>query len=161
MENDRVTYKRIPNNMNWWVLIFLVGIYIWLIFAYIHQWGNNPINKTVLIIIAVIYIVFWFVFVGGRNWEYKVIIDNKFVIFTSDLWFPCKIMIANINSVRIEQVARMLPGRIKLVGKNIEKHSFDSVKQAVSIQLKDGKIYQIAIKDAEKIKEEIEKRMNK
>jgi len=43
--------------------------------------------------------------------------------------------------------------------RNIEIISFDFVKQAVSIQLKSGKIYQIAIKDTEKIKEEIEKRM--
>jgi len=36
-----------------------------------------------------------------------------------------------------------------------------SASRAVRIQMRSGKVYQIAIKDAERIKEEIEKRMIK
>jgi len=49
---------------------------------------------------------------------------------------------------------------IYIPGKNTAKYQFDFfVSHAIRIQMISGKIYQIATKDAERIKEEIEKRM--
>ena len=147
MTNNQTTYKFVK--INWWIVLIFGGSYIWMIFAYIHQWGNNPIDKTGLIIFTVIWIIV--LFASGRS---KAIIDDKFVTFRTDLWIPIKIPFAKIKSVSIEQVRLMYFGE-----KNTERFSFDFVKQAVIIRLKSGKIYQIAIKDPQKIKEEIEKRM--
>jgi len=149
MENNSITYKRVK--INWWLILIFAGFYVWMIFTYIHQWGNNPLDKAGLIIMSVIWT---FVYIGiGR---FKVIIDDNHVVFRSDVWIPVKIPFAKIKSVSVEQVALMYFGE-----KNTERYSFDLVKRAVIIKLKNGKIYQIAIKNAERIKEEIEKRMNK
>jgi len=147
MKNNQITYKRVK--INWWVFIIFGGIHAWMIFAYIHQWGTNPVDKTEPIIMSIIW-VFTYILLG----RFKVIIDDNFVIFRSDVWIPVKIPIFMIDKVSVKKVGLM----INVQGKN-EKYYFDFVKQAVSIQLKNGKIYQIGIKDAEKIKEEIEKRM--
>ena len=122
--------------------------------------GYNPISRVG--IIGIITITCVFAFVGC--WRYKVIIDDKFVMFKFNVWappIPSKILIANIKNVTIEQVIRMFPGKIIFIEENIEKYYFDFVKKALSLQMKSGNNYKIAIKNAEKIKEEIEKRINK
>jgi len=52
MENNYIAYKRVK--INWWMIVLFVGLYTCLIFAYIHQRGNNPIGNTGLIIISII-----------------------------------------------------------------------------------------------------------
>ena len=146
MEN-RIMYKRIK--INWWVIIPFVVTYVWMIFAYIHLWGNSPVGKAGLIFVGIIWIVVWFLI--GRP---ILTIDEKFVTLKTDLWTYVEIHVKQIKDVSI--VNMNLLGRVNA---KFEKHFFDFVKQAVSIKLKNGKTYQIAIKDAEKIKEEIEKRM--
>ena len=216
MINNRI-YKRVK--VNWWIILIFVGINVWMIFAHIHQWGNNPIDKTGLLFIsAAIWVMFfvctprfkmiiddksvilikvnwWFIliivgfyvlvvfsyinqlsgssrsismtgfiimtiiwililFLGGR---FKVIINRYNSNFSHrgpDFWSPIKIPIVDINNVSVKQI-----GLIKISGKWIDSYIIDFVKQNVCIQMKNRKIYQIAIKDAERIKDEIEKRM--
>ena len=151
MENNYIAYKRVK--INWLFIIIFVGIHLRIIYLYVHQLGNNPVSETGLIIFNIMWI-FIYILIG----RYKLIIDDDFVIFRSDLWVPINIPIVKIISVSIKQVnvAQM----INIPGKD-EKHYFDFVKQAIIIKLESGKTYQIAIKDAKRIKEEIEKRMIK
>ena len=83
-------------------------------------------------------------------------IDDKFVIFKTSLVTHLKIPIANIKNVSIELVTKL---KFAIVNKYFVRCYFDFVKQTIKIQLKNGMIYQLHIKDAEKIKEEIEKRI--
>ena len=161
MEN-RAIYKRVK--INWWVILLFVGISggigIQMIFAYIHQWGNNPIpNMTALILLETFLVVPIIValFIFGR---FKLIIDDNFVIIRTGLWTQCKVSYASINKISVRQYTKFATGSIKFSGKN-RIISFDFINQFVKIQLKNGKNYWIAIKNAEKIKEEIEKRMIK
>jgi len=132
-----------------------------MLFSYFHQWGNRPLTKTGFIITATfmaIVIIICLCFC----WRFILKIDDKFAIFRADLHVMFKIPIAKIKNVNIERLERAcIVGGVRCPGKNIERIGFDFVKQVVSIQLGNGKIYQIAVKDAEDIKEEIEKRMNK
>jgi len=145
--NNQEIYKRVK--INWWIIIIFGGFHVWMIFAYIHQWGNNPIDEAGLIIMSIIWF-FIYIFLG----RFKVIIDNNYAVFRSDLWVPVKIPITAIKNISVIRVGLM----VNVPGKN-EKYYFDFVNQAVRIQLKNGMVYQIAIKNAQKIKDEIEKRM--
>ena len=148
--NNQTTYKRIK--INWWVFILFGGFHIWMIFAYIHQWGNNPIDKAGLIKVSIIWI-FIYIFIG----RFKVIINDNFAVFCSDVWIPIKILISMIDKVSVKKASMM---GMSIPFSNVKNYQFDfSASHAVCIQIKNGKLYQIAIKDAEKIKEEIEKRM--
>jgi hypothetical protein len=150
MKNSQSTYKRIK--VNWWIVILLGGTYVLCIFAYICQWGDRPIEhvadllKIGLILLAVL------VFAG----RFKVIVNDDYAIFRSDVWVPIKIPVSMINSVSVKKAAAT---GMNFPGSKVKYYQFDFVNQAVSINLKSGKTYKITIKDAEKIKEEIEKRM--
>ena len=158
MKNNRETYKRVK--INWWLILLFLGVNgglcVWMIFAYIHQWGNNPIpNKTFLTVSVTIFVLATIVpliFV----WRFKVTIDDKFVIFKVSLAMHIKISIVNIKNVSVKQVSWT---NLYISEKNTEKFYFGFVKQAVKIQMINGKTYEIGIRNAEKIKEEIEKRM--
>ena len=160
MKNNPEIYKRVK--INWEILLFVLavfaGIYVRMIFAYIHQWGNRPVTKTGLIVMAILllgtFIFSWFC--GGR---FIVKIDDNLVIVRTDVYKMFKIKIANIKSVNIERLNRAWLGGVAFPGKKKERIHIDFVKQMVSITVKSDKVYQIAIKDAQKIKEEIEKRM--
>ena len=145
MEN-RIIYKRIK--INWWVFIIFGGIHVRMIFAYIYQLGN----ETGFIILSIIWF-FIYIFIG----RFKVIIDDNFAIFRTDLWMPVKIPFFKIEKVSVKRLHLM---DLYIPDKNTIKYQFDFfASYGVRIQMKSGKIYQIASKDAERIKEEIEKRM--
>ena len=149
--NSQTTYKRVK--INWWVIILFGGICVRIIFVYISQWGNIPVIEPSLMFLVVTFLGALF-FLG----RFKVIINDNCAIFRSDIWVPVKIPISMIENVSVKQVPLM---EMYIPGGNTVKYQFDFVTQAVSIMLKSGKIYQIAIKDAERIKEEIEKQMIK
>jgi hypothetical protein len=143
------TYKRIK--INWWIILPLAGMYIWMIFAYIYQWGDKPIDKDSFIAVTVIWVVI-LVWIG----RFKVIINNNFAIFRSDVWTPVKIPINRIEKV----IAKKTPMVTTIPLKKIFRvYYFNYTAQAVFIQLKNGKTYRIYIKNAGEIKEEIEKRI--
>ena len=149
MENNNILYKRVKNH--WWIFLLFAGCFVWMIFAYIHQWGNNPPTKASLIIIAIIFVTALMLFHPGR---FVFTIDNEFVSFKSAYWGRVKIHITQIKDVNVEKMSFF-----KMYAKRYEYHDFTG--QVLKIQTKSDMVYQIAIKDAEKIKEEIEKRINK
>jgi len=164
--SNRETYKRVK--INWWVFIIFGGIHVLMILSYIHQWGNKPLTMAGLIFISIFWI-FIYIFLGWR----KVMICDKFVIFKQYLPRYNKIEIAQIKDVSVVNVSILnvlywnmgifwdMYGDINtyMSMKFPEKYSFDFVKQTVIIKLKSGKTYQIAIKDAERVKKEIESQM--
>ena len=149
--NSQATYKRVK--INWWIIIIMVAPYVPIISAYVYHWDNSPVIKLSLIFHAVILIII--LLLGGR---FKVIISDNYAVFRSDVWVPVKIPISMIENVSVKQVSIL---EMNIPGSGLKKYSFDFVKQAVNINLKNGRVYQIAIKDAERIKEEIEKQMLK
>jgi len=150
MKNNRETYKRVY--INWGLIIIFGGINAWMIFAYIHQWGTKPIDEVWLAILSILLLPIYILF--GR---YKVIIDDNYAIFRTDVWITSKIPIFMIDKVSVKKSS--LVG-MKTFGSKFTQYQFDFVvKQDVIIQLINGKTYQIGIRNAEKIKEEIEKRM--
>ena len=83
-------------------------------------------------------------------------IDDEFVvIFGSSYWDTIKIHVTQIKDVNVGKVSIRMYARnyVKLV------YLFDFTRQTVKIQTKSDRVYQIAIKNAQKIKEEIEKRI--
>jgi len=145
--------------------LFFGGIHIWMIFAYIHQWGNKPVDEVGLILFSIIWI-FIYIFIGWR----KVVICNKFVMIRVGLPLYNKMEIVQIKDVRVVNVSilnviywnmGMYYGdfNTRMNMKFPEKYSFDFVRQTVIIKLANGKYYQIAIKDAERVKSEIERQM--
>ena len=149
--NCQATYKRVK--INWWIIIIMVAPYVPIISAYVYHWDNSPVIQPLSLIFHAIMIVTLLLL--GR---FKVIINDNYAVFRSDVWVPVKIPISMIENVSVKQVPLM---EMYIPGGNTVKYQFDFVTQAVSIMLKSGKIYQIAIKDAERIKEEIEKQMIK
>ena len=163
MEHNIITYKRVK--INWWVFILFGGIHVWMMFAYIHQWGNRPIDETGLIIMSIIWIFIYILF----GWR-KLMICDKFVIFRSGLPLYNEMEIVQIKDVSIANVSILnvmywnwgmmySDAGMRMGMKFPDKYSFDLVKQTVIIKLKNGKTYQIAIKDAERVKIEIERQM--
>jgi hypothetical protein len=149
MKNSQtIKYKR--GNVRWWVLLILWGIYVHMIFGYIHQWGNNPIQKSGLIIFGVVWIVVSVLVIFIRL---IVTIDDDFVKFKS---FNSD---KKIHFTQIEDVSVEKENFIRHFKLGEEYHDFTN--QVLKIQTKSGKIYQIAIKNAQKIKAEIEKRISK
>ena len=147
MENIR-TYKQFKIVWRFVVIVYTL-LYVLMIFAYIHQWGNKPIDKTGLvnlgIIFAIVLILIWLA--CGR---FTMKFYDKFALVRSFSWIWLEIPFKNINNVSMERVKRNIPYKINFVGRNIEIYHVNFVKKAVSITMKNGEIYQIAIRNAEK-----------
>jgi len=140
--------------VNWWMILIIVGFYVLVIFGYINQisGSSRAISKTGFMIMTIVWILV--LFLAGR---FKVIINHYNANFSHkgpDFWSPTKIQIVDVKNVSVKQI-----GLKKVSGKWIDNYIIDFVKKNVCVQMKNGKVYQIAIKDAERIKEEIEKRM--
>ena len=155
--NNRVIYKRVK--INWWIILILVimlaGIYANMTFAYIHQWGNSPVDEAGLIILAIMWIGVSVLIFAGR---FTLTIDDKFLVvkFGSYGW-NIKIHVTQIKDVSIEKMSFWT--FLKTLSRYGRLHPFDFTGQTVKILTKGGTVYKIAIKNAQKIKEEIEKRM--
>jgi hypothetical protein len=145
MKNKQVTYR---GKMHWWGILILWGFYVHMIFAYIHQWGNNPVNGAALVIFAIIWIMISVLLFSER---FILTIDDEFVKFKY-YGDPVKIHVTQIKDVSVEKMSFF-----KIYAKLYQYYDFTG--QFLKIQTKSGRIYQFAIRDAQKIKEEIEKRM--
>ena len=152
--NNKITYT---GNIQWWIILFFWGFYVWMIFGYIHQWGNNPINMAGLIFFGILWILVSALVLASR---FFLTIDDKFVILKSLILGTVTIDISQIKDVSVKKMnifkiyAKMYA---KMYAKGFECHDFTG--KVLKIQTKNGKEYQFAIKDAQNIKEEIEKRM--
>ena len=153
MENNYIAYKRVK--INWFMIIFFIGSYVHMIFAYIHQWGDNPVTKPTLIIFAVVWIIILL-----HIWRFILTVDDEFVIFRSTLWTMVRVPVTAINSVYVKQFA--LKDCI-IPEKKDKNYQCDFTWKALVIELKNGKTYRITLtfKNAQIVKKEIEKRMIK
>ena len=165
--NNIPTYKRVK--INWWIIILFGGTHVLMLLSYIHQWGSRPFSMSELIVMFIIMSIIWIFIYMLLGWR-KVMIDDKFVIFRSGFPLYNKIEIAQIKDISIVNVnilnvmywnwGMMYSDTGMLIGMKFpEKYSFDLVKQTVIVKLKNGKTYQIAIKDAERVRKEIERQM--
>ena len=150
--NNQEIYKCVK--INWLLIIVFVVTQIYMIYGCVHQWGNRFSKEVVIFSMIICILILLF------SLRAKVLIDSNYATFRlSYRWISVKIPIAKIENVSIEQVSFF--ETVQFRGKNAKKYTFDNVKRAVIIQLKNDKVYQISIKNAEEIKEEIEKRMIK
>ena len=141
------------------LVVVYAGIFFYMFFAYIHQSSNNPMTVTAAFVVMgylLALVTISCVFGAGR---FIVKIDD-FVTVKTDLLIFMKIKVANIQTVNVKYLTRH-----RLIGgcfqnKIIEIIVLDFVKQMVSIKVKSGKNYQIVTKNAQEIKEEIEKRIS-
>ena len=140
------------------VFVIYIAIYVFIIFAYIYQWGNNPIPKVGFIIFSVLWIAI-LLFVWLFSGRLKIIIDDNNVIFRSDARAVIKAPIAMVRKVDVKQVSSFEP--LYFQGKKTQNFQFGLSNQSVIIHLKDGKVFRFSIKNAQEIKDEIEKRMTK
>jgi len=148
MKNNQIIFR---SKIHWWILLFLWGIYVFMIFAYIHQWGNNPTSKTTLVIFGILFsFISVLLFVMRR---FSLTIDNNFVILKSYSLGTVKIHISQIKDVSV--------GKMSFSDHRFAKQDecHDLTGQFVKIHVRNDKVYRFAIKNAQKIKEEIEKRM--
>ena len=146
--NNQTIYKQ--TTINWWAILLWLGINVWMIFAYIYQWGNNPIGKGSLIIFPFLFAILILARAysdGKPIWKVIMEIDDKSFTIKTDLYGRIKISIDEIKNIDIEQQAKVSVWE-RFLG-----------KQVVNIQLKSGKTNKFTIRDAQKVKEEIEKRM--
>ena len=154
--HNQETYKRFK--IKWWLIQILAGIlaFVFLLFLLMTLGGNKPLDKTGFVISITIIAVLYGICICLGGWS-KLIINDCFAIFRFDLLTVVKIPIASIRDISTERVAKL--DFLFFPKKDFVKCFFDFVKQAVRIEMKSGKIYQITIKNAQEIKEEIEKRM--
>jgi hypothetical protein len=152
MKDNQTKYMR--GKIHWWIILILWAFYVWAIFAYIHQWGNNPIPKIGLVILGGRWVV---MSVGVSAMRHILTIDNKFVFITFGQSWEIKVHITQIKDVSVVKLS--FSDYKKMLSPRGTQYLFDFTRQAVKIDTKSGNFYQITIKDAQKIKEEIEKRM--
>ena len=148
MENN-ITYKRVK--INWWIIILFGATHLLIILNLFLDGNIGSGTIAVSIIFIFLYITL------GR---FKLIINDDFVVFRSDIFSllntPIK-KIKNISTIQLDYFSMASNNRRQDI---VKKYYFDfTAKQAIIIELKNGKIYWFSIKDAEKVKEEIEKRM--
>ena len=88
----------------------------------------------------------------------KITIDNDYITFGSRIYNRAKIRLTDISRVDVQKVPFS-----KMINYSFEMENayFDFVKQAIIIRLYNDKVYKIAVKNAQEIKDEIEKRMKK
>jgi len=144
MKNNRETYKRVK--INWWVvltwsaLFFLTSIILYILF-------RNGIFISMALPTCVIL----------TELRYILTVDDNFITFRTDIRTSFKIALSDMENVHITQAP--LHG-MNLPWKKVKLYSFDVFeKDVVSIQLRNGKTYQLHIKNAQIVKEEIEKRI--
>ena len=156
---DNRVYKRVK--IHWWVIIILMGFVVWMIFAYIHQWGNNPVDKAGLVIFSIMFVGSSILIFTER---YILTIDDKFVFFKfgSSSGWTIKIHVTQVEDARVEEwnFRTYTKCAKEMYYRRGTLYVFNFTRQALKIETKSGKIYRIAIRNAEKVKEEIEKRMS-
>ena len=128
MENNYITYKRVK--INWWPFILFAYVNVRIIYQFGTNPMDNPINMKGLIAVNTI-LVLGCVFVG----RFKVIIDDNFAVFRTDVLIPIKISIFMIDKVSIMQNRRSR--LVYIPFSNVKGYQFDYLSSyAVSIQLK-------------------------
>jgi hypothetical protein len=147
-------YKRFY--FNWVICILWVLITTWITFAYIHKWGNNPIDTAS-------YIIFLIIFLGTFAGVYclRIIINEtcievKFGVFVRKV-IPFKI-IKEVNL--IENKYKYSPSKSGL--KDFRSYQWPTLdKKAVEIKLWNKTAIIIGTNKPSELFEELKRRIDK
>jgi hypothetical protein len=145
-----IRYKKFQ--FAWIIIVVLIISIIWMTFAYIHQWGNNPLDVFG-------YIFFMSLFGGILSAFYGITIivtDKHLKIKFGIGLYSKKIDLASINTVVVVKTPFCYGYGIRFIPNGI-LYNLGS-KNAIEIKLKKKKqVIQIGTDDLEKLKEAVEK----
>jgi hypothetical protein len=147
-----IKYKKFQ--FAWIIVVLYIIVIVWMTFAYINQWGNNPIDVYGYIFIMTLFSVILLVFYGMTI----IVTDKHLKIKFGIGLYTKKIDLASINTLTIVKTpicyvyGSIIPnGLIYNLGR----------KQGIEIQLKKKKqVIQIGTNDLEKLKEAVEKSLS-
>ena len=145
-----IKYKKFQ--FGWIVVVVFIIFIVWMTFAYIHQWGNNPIDVYG-------YIFFMTLFGGILLTFYGITIivtDKQLKIKFGIGVYTKKIDLVTINSVSVVKTPICNGYGIRILTNGLLFNV--SGKHAIEIKLKKKKdVIQIGTNDWEKLKDAVEK----
>jgi hypothetical protein len=145
-----VKYKKFQ--FGWFIVIMFTIVIIWMTFAYIHQWGNNPVDIYG-------YILFMTIFGGVLLTFYGmtvIVTDNHLKIKFGVGIYSKKVDLSAIKSVTIQKYQFYCGYGIRLLPDGILYNV--SGKHAIEIKFKSKKTrILIGTNDWENLKDVIEK----
>ena len=146
-----IHYKRFY--FNWFICIVWVFIITWITFAYIHKWGNNPIDTAG-------YIIFLIIFLGTFAGVYClcITIDDKKVEVKFGIFVKKVVYFSNISQVNlIENKYKYSPSKSGLKDfRSYQWHTFD--RKAVEIKLRNHTGIILGTKNATELYNELKRR---
>ena len=116
----------------------------------VNHWSDGSVYKIILGAFILLYTLVYIL--AGRQ---KMTIKDDLIMFHTSFWLMTKISIAQIEDIKVTKSNTRIKDGVK--PKKILFNQFSN--EALFIRLNTGKAYHIIIKNAEQIKEEIEKRM--
>ena len=146
-------YKKFQ--FGWVIVVIFLVIIVWMTFAYIYQWGNNPIDKFGYILMTLLLGAFLLVFCGMT-----VIVTDRHIKIKLGIGIMVKkVELQSITSVEIVHVPLLYGYGIRIIPGGTLYNV--SGKYAVLIRFKDRKrILQIGTNDGENLKKAIENRIS-
>lgn len=135
----------------WTIVAVFTIVMIWLTFAYIFQWGNNPVDIYGYVFLLTLFTVILLTFYGVTI----TVTDKHLSIKFGAGLYTKKIELKSIHSLAVVKTSlcngygiRIIPdGLLYKIGG----------KQAIEIRLKSKRqVIQVGTKDTEKLKEAIE-----
>lgn len=140
----------------WVIVIMFIIIIVFMTFAYINQWGNNPIDLYEFIFFLTLFGGLLLVFYGMT-----VIVTDKHLKIKFGIGIYTKtIDLSTVKSVTIQKYPIYCGYGIRILPKGLLYNV--SGKHAIEIKLKDKKnVIQIGTNDWDNLKEAIEKNIVK
>jgi hypothetical protein len=148
-----IKYKKFQ--FGWVVVVAFIIIIVWMTFAYIHQWGNNPIDKYGYILFLTIFGGILLVFYGMTI----IVTDKHLKIKFGIGLYTKKIDLATISSVSVVKNPICYGYGIRMLANGLLYNV--SGKHALEIKFKKKKqVIQIGTNDWDNLKDTIEKSLS-
>ena len=148
-----IKYKRFQ--IAWIIVVmFVVGI-VWMTFAYIHQWGNNPIDGYGYIFFMTLFVGILLAFYG-----ITIIVTDKHLKIKFGIGFYTKkIDLTSINTVAVVKTPFCYGYGISIIPNGLLYNL--GRKHAIEIKLKKKKqVIQIGTNEWQQLKDIVEKCIN-
>jgi hypothetical protein len=140
----------------WIIVVIYIAIIIWMTFAYINQWGNNPVDVYG-------YVFFMVLFVGILSGAYGttvIVTDKQMLIKFGIGYYTKKINLSEVKSVDMKDSPFYYGNGIRIITDGMLFKA--GGRQAVEIRFKNKKgIIQIGTKDCASLRSAIESGINK
>jgi hypothetical protein len=148
-----IKYKKFQ--FGWVVVVAFIIIIVWMTFAYIHQWGNNPIDKYGYILFLTIFGGILLVFYGMTI----IVTDKHLKIKFGIGLYTKKVDLATISSVSVVKNPIYYGYGIRMLANGLLYNV--SGKHALEIKFKKKKqVIQIGTNDWDNLKDTIEKSLS-